>query len=244
MEGIVFFVSVGVFILIIVSVVKKARAERAGEIRLLLEYGFFEIPRPEQAFIDLIAELHRRERGRIRIKDVFCRSRADSRIYLFTVMASGSSNTAAPKTAAVVSPYLDLPRFFLCPKLNFGGLIGTALNKIIEKYAGQRLSQVSFDGEYDFDKKYLLFGEDESTVRRLFSDSLRRRLIEKHGLFQIEGVRDTFIFAEYDFKNYKSNRRLNREKLHVIIDDAGTLLRLFREVTFAAGGQRVEEKIR
>jgi hypothetical protein len=244
MESLVFLVSVGAFILIIVSIFKKARAERAREIRLLLEYGFSGVPQPEQAIFDLVAERHHGERRQIRIKDVFCRSRADGRIYLFTAVTGGSSNTAGQKSVAVVSAYLDLPRFFLCPKLNFGGLIGKALNKLIEHYAGQKLSQVSFEAEPNFDKKYLLFGEDESAVRRLFSDSLRRRLIEKNCRFQIEGVRDMFIFAKYDFKSCKSNRRLDRERLQATIDDAGALLRLFKEVVYTANEQRVEERAR
>jgi hypothetical protein len=81
-------------------------------------------------------------------------------------------------------------------------------------------------------------------MRCLFSDSLRRWLIEKNCLFQIEGVKGTFIFAECDFKNFRSNRRLDREKLQATINDAGTLLRLFREVVYAADGQRVEESVR
>jgi hypothetical protein len=145
MEVLSFFISAGAFILIVVPLVKRARAERAREIRLLLEYGFSKVPRAEQAVFDLVAERHQRKRRQIRIKDVFCRSWTEVRIYLFTAVTDRSSNTAGRKLAAIVSPRLDLPCFFLCPKMNFGRLIGKALNKLIEYYVGQKLSQVSFE---------------------------------------------------------------------------------------------------
>jgi len=95
--------------------------------------------------------------------------------YQYTTSGGKNSNTHHQTVACVCDPGLDLPAFELCPE-NLG-------HRLISMFGYQ---DIDFAANPTFSKQFLLRGEHENRVRKLFSNRLRRELESRAG-WSIEG---------------------------------------------------------
>jgi hypothetical protein len=228
METAVFLGVAALIFIITTRAISNARQIKAEESRRLGEFGFTEVKEPVDKLAERVSRLHRRERKNIQLVNVYRHNSPVGEIYIFGIR-SGHPKSSSQKTAGVIAPGLDLPRFSLYPRIDLGGLIGKALNKLLQAIAGRDMSCIHLENNREFEEKYILFGRDIEAVRQTFSGDLQQRLLEKNYLFQMEASGDTFIFAGFDPKNHKLNRRLDRQYLKNAVDDARMFIRTFRK---------------
>lgn len=123
----------------------------------------------------------------------------------FYVIGSGKNRRRHKQTVVFLrSPRFHLAAFELRPESVFhkiGGLFG--------------YQDIDFDASPDFSANYLLRGEHEGRVRKLFNSSLRRYLESTTG-WSIEGLDDGLLI-------YRHNKRSDPEDAPNLINDAATI---------------------
>jgi hypothetical protein len=90
--------------------------------------------------------------------------------------SGGAGTTTSRQTmAAIVSPRLSLPTFYVRPE----GAIETVLNAFSP-------ADIDFDERPDFSQKFMLYGPDEAAIRRLF-DTPKFDFLERNPSLSIAG---------------------------------------------------------
>jgi hypothetical protein len=123
----------------------------------------------------------------------------------FYVIGSGKNRRRLKQSVVFLrSPRFHLAAFELRPESVFhkiGGLFG--------------YQDIDFDASPEFSAKYLLRGEHEGRVRKLFNSSLRRYLESTTG-WSIEGLDDGLLI-------YRHNKRSDPEEVPNLINDAAAI---------------------
>jgi hypothetical protein len=228
MESFAIFVSgIAIFVLI-VTAIRRTQTMKAEQNRLLREFGFVSLKRVEPTLEERVRSLVPQHQKSIRLVNIHQLDRNDGKVYIFDLY-TGGKNSSTYKSIAIISQYLNLSRFSLYPKINLGGIIGKALNKMIKYIVSRNLREIILDNNPEFMNKYQLFGNDRDSVKEIYSGDLPRRLLEKADLFYIQAEGDTVLFSRFNPETRQYYHYLNRKSLQSIIDDARMLVRTLQQ---------------
>lgn len=114
-------------------------------------------------------------------------------------------------TALVLrSRNLRLPYFSLQPINVFHKL---------DMFAGRK--KISFDSYPKFEKFYVLSGDDEKTLRKIFTDEVLS-YFQNHIGMNIEGTNDQMLL-------YREGTHMSPERMHAYLSEGAAVVRLFEE---------------
>jgi hypothetical protein len=156
----ILFALVAVAILIIATVFDRKRTEALGAIATDLGFSFYE--KGNDQLMGVVQDFRLFGRGRSRrIRRLMQGQVGDAFVSLFdyqyTTGGGKNSHTYVQTVLLVQSEALQLPQFFLAPEDIF--------HKIAEMFGAK---DIDFDSHPQFSKQYLLKGEDETAIRRIF----------------------------------------------------------------------------
>lgn len=199
-------------LLIIALSIRKSIAARGEYRQYLQQAGFFELSMQDDDLAERVKSLAKRGRKeRLRLSKPWRASGSYGEYYLYNPFGGEDD----PLILTVRSSSLNLPRFYLIPKLPFDGMVGSMLNKLVSSALKGHLPLISMTAIPEFDARYALSGEGEFTVRRFFSDDLIRELLSHEASFAINADRDLFLFDARNMKNLSEFRRGGKTPLDV-----------------------------
>jgi len=195
--------------------------------RMLAEFGFTDITATEPDIIGKIRETKNR-RYQVNYKRIYKRSRMDCTIY-YIEYTVGKEKAERQRMMVLESPYLDLPRFTLYPRLVMGRFLGKLLTRILSyAFAGRNTRPIPLTSYPEFDKAYMLYGSDSPAVNQIFSGAVVRHIMSrKHNLY-IEANKDVMVVSPVRKNGQKRYKTFGRELLNVWIEDTHDMFRLFR----------------
>jgi len=135
----------------------------------------------------------------------------DLKIFDYRYTTGGGRNASAHRQSVLLlrTPHLSLPAFMLRPE----GL----LDKIGAVFG---LRDMDLDDHPDFSKHYVLRGQDEEAVRRLFDADVLDWYGSRRGV-STEGAGQELVF-------YRADRRVPPEEFPALLEEGFALLTLFR----------------
>jgi hypothetical protein len=200
------FIIFGVIILFILITViadrKRSKAIEELSQQLRMEYT----KKPPQTALSPYSshDLFNKGRGK-KMRNLMRRSENNLRTsyfdYQYTTGSGKNSKTHRISVAAVHNPAVFLPRFAMKPENLF--------HRIADKFTGK---DIDFETHPEFSKMFVLRGEDETQIRRLFSVPALQHLEQCKGLC-IEAHTHQIIF-------YKQNKRMSAQKMEQFIRDS------------------------
>ena len=129
------------------------------------------------------------------------------------IQGSGKSSNSYNQTAVLfISDRLNIPKFKMRPE-NVFHRIGSSFG----------MQDIDFEEYPIFSKQYLLQGEDEKSVRRLFGKKLLNLFTEKDGLC-VEGQANRLII-------YRNGKRVSPEKITDFLNQQLAIANTFMEET-------------
>lgn len=193
---------------------EKKRTERFEAMARTLGLAF--IPRDDGSLLDRLRPFHLFSQGRSQaIRNLLRGDKNDVEMavldYQYTTGSGKHSHTHRLSVLRFRSPTLNLPRFTLRPEGIFHK-IGSALG----------YQDVDFEFHPEFSSSYLLRGEDESQIRKLFNET-RLRFFEDKAADKIcvEAAGDQLIY-------YRQNRRVDPDDVHDFIERGLRVLKVFQ----------------
>jgi hypothetical protein len=207
-----------VVVVIVLSILHEKRRREAMQ-RAAIDMGL-EYQAEGTGLAGRLGALPLFDRGRSkRAGNVLSGTIEDLELHLFDyryTTGSGKNRSTHHQTVAAFSiPGADLPTFRLAPETIFHK-IGAAMG----------MQDIDFDGHPEFSKRYVLSGNDEKSIREIFTpevvaflESIPRVHAEASGTWLIV---------------FRTGRRVKVEKLHEFLDEAFTVCnRLTRPVAEA-----------
>ena len=201
---------------------------RKREIRLTLGFQPVEIPDPalENRLIGLY---QKREHQKLKIQEMYLRSEGDYQLYLYEVWdhSGNDSDLQDEMGLAIISGYLNLPRFSMIYRIDMPGKLAAMANRLIEKIAAKNQQKINFDSHPEFSRRYMVLGEDEPAVRHLFSEHIVNRLGET-SFWAMDGGGNILTFTKFD-----PDRKLRSkpEELNERLQEARQIFQLFSETS-------------
>ena len=132
--------------------------------------------------------------------------------YQYTVGGGQHSNTWRQTVAVFESPHLNLPPFYARPEHFF--------HRVAEKFGKQ---DIDFEQDEEFSKKYLLRGDDEAAIRRVFTNAVRSHLANLDKT-TVEGRGHQLLF-------YRQGKRVSPDALDDFLKEAVHVFALFKTAT-------------
>ena len=224
-------VIIGLFLLAVYGMVssEKKRIKRKRED--ILSSGFHPIENPDPSLVKHLLSLYtKRESQKLSLRNLFQRRENDYLLYLYEVWNEGSDDNHLYEEwgLAMASPYLNLPRFSLIPKIDTPGKFAGLVNRFLEKLTVKGSVKIEFADHLPFSRRYLVTGEDESAIRKLFSSRLLNHLSSTSFLL-VDGDRNLLTFSKYDLERAKRNGKM--ELLSSRLQEARAFFQLiFQEV--------------
>jgi hypothetical protein len=222
-------VIIGLFALIVYGMISSEKKRLIRKKEALLALGFQTVENPDSSLLkNLITLYTKRESQKLSLRNMYQRRENNYLLYLYEVWSETSDGQELQEKwgLAMVTPYLNLPRFTLIPKIDMTGRFASLVNRLLEKVTVQGNVKIEFTGHQQFSSRYLVTGKDESAVRQLFSDRLLKRLSETSYL-QVDGNRNFLIFSRYDLKRGKQKREM--EDLTSRLEEARSFFKLMME---------------
>ncbi|HEV3409185.1 MAG TPA: hypothetical protein VG095_02745 [Chthoniobacterales bacterium] len=220
---IVVVIVAGIFLLIALLIVwifmrERKRTQKIEAVAKSLGFTFRKKPTPEDKTLLADSTLGRSGHGRSFSNVIEALAVQDARITIFDYSyASGTDERRSTTTQTVMrmqSPLLNLPAFVLRPE----SLLSKAL-----KLVG--FTDINFAEHPEFSRKYLLGGQDQEAVRRLFTPEIIA-FCEQHPRIYIEGAGDRLIF-------YRQGIRQKPENLEAFLNEGKAVLALFVQASRA-----------
>jgi hypothetical protein len=147
-------------------------------------------------------------------------------LFLFDLKdSSGDSTHRETDQAVLIASDLKLPRFSLFPKAEGTGFMANMANRLLAWISAKFAAQAAFPDFPEFDRKYIVWGDDEAVLRRFFTSTRLSRLSATQEL-QAEGNGDGLLFSRMLLHRSK---RTDVEKLQDILQTAKTLFEIFKE---------------
>lgn len=146
-----------------------------------------------------------------RIRNAIAGDTGDVRITLadfrYRTGSGKNSHTHHRTICLLSSPRLNLPHCFLRPEVMFFDALGSLLG-------GQ---DIDFDHDPEFSKAWVLQGESETAIRRLFNDDVRAWFAAHKGRnFHFEADRDTLLFHTGKRRQPHEARDLMQQALEIL----------------------------
>ena len=178
----------------------RANAEQAKAL------GFKLLSRPDKTFRKRIEHLYRIS-DQVRISNVAMKRRGEEEIYLCDISLSSRNDDSGEmeyRTVCIISPHLDLPYFLLLYQFEqVYALAGKFMTPLLDKIVQSRgLEAIKFENESLFNEKYLLFSNNETKAKNIFSDTLIAKLSNTQN-WVIRGEDDMFTFNRFEVRRGK-----------------------------------------
>ncbi|MBD3402838.1 hypothetical protein GF420_08075 [candidate division GN15 bacterium] len=239
MEALAPYLIAGAAGLIIFAAMLTVRRSREKMEMKLQQAGFFRMPQLDPELKKRVERLISQRHRKVFMSRMYRYSGSNAEIYL----ADPNSSTVNDERIAVRSSNINLPRLLLFPKLPFGGKLVGALMKLGESAISDGLPRVDMSAFPEFDKRYMLFGEDPAAVRDYFTDQLVDALTRHEQVFRINGERDLFLFQAFRFSGDMQNvgkltrgEGTNWREVAAQADEITSLLATTRQEAAASGG--------
>ncbi len=170
--------------------------------------------KPDKALRERLLHFHLFSQGHsTKIRNVLTgrAGEMDVRVFDYRYTTGGGKNSSTWRQTVMLceSAQMSLPKFALRPEHFF--------HKIGQVFGYQ---DIDFDNHPDFSKRYLLKGDDEREIRKLF-DTDTLSFYESHGKLSTEA-------AGHQLIHYHANKRISPEKLSEFIREGVGVLTLLR----------------
>ncbi len=191
---------------------EKKRTEAMRSVAATMNFTFAE--KPDKALRERLSHLHLFSQGHSKkIRNVLTgrAGEMDVRLFDYRYTTGGGKNSHTWRQTVMLceSATMSLPNFALRPERFF--------HKIGQVFGYQ---DIDFDTHPDFSKRYLLKGDDEKEIRKLFhADALA--FYESHGKLSTEA-------ADHQLIHYHASKRVAPEKLTEFIREGVGVLTLLR----------------
>ena len=191
---------------------QKKRTEAMRSVAATMNFTFAE--KPDTALRERLSHLHLFSQGHSKkIRNVLTgrAGEMDARVfdYRFTTGGGKNSHTWRQTVMLCESAKMSLPKFALRPEHFF--------HKIGQVFGFQ---DIDFDSHPDFSKRYLLKGDDEREIRKLF-DTNTLSFYESHSKLSTEA-------ASHQLIHYHASKRAPPEKMSEFIREGVEVLTLLR----------------
>lgn len=160
--------------------------------------GFVLLDEPSQEIqkqiILLFSAPHRK---RLKLSNLWYKRFLDGEIYLFDLMETSGedSTTLADQGLLFVSPYLQLPRFLLHPRIQFGGKLADLANRFIQWAASYEGQPVDLSDHPEFSQRYFISGKDHASIRKFFTPD-RLNLLTNLGSYSLQADGNSFALSK------------------------------------------------
>jgi hypothetical protein len=222
---IVLAIIIGGFAAGLAAIIRAAKRSTAERKQTRSDLGFVEAPESAEPLTERMRTVHMHWSASHQVREPWRKSDWGYELFLFDLRSgSGKSTKLERDQAMVVSTDLALPRFSLAAKAPGDGFVATMANRAIAWVASKSATHATFPDQPEFDAKYFVFGDDETTLREYFDSRRRGRLLGIEHL-QASGNGDAFLFAKTP---YKSVKKSDQEKLQDLLQDARTLFEIFK----------------
>lgn len=211
---------IGIFGVAVFGMITSEKKRLARKKESILALGFQAIDNPDPSLLThLIALYTKRESQKLSLRNLYQRRENNYLLYLYEVWTESDEGQDLQEKwgLAIASPYLNLPRFTLIPKIDMTGRLASLVNRLLEKVTVQGNVKVEFTDHQQFSSRYLVTGKDESAVRQLFSDRLLKRLSDTSYL-QADGDKHFLTFSKYDLKRKRQGSK--KEQLSDRLEEA------------------------
>ncbi|MBN2414668.1 hypothetical protein JXO52_02450 [bacterium] len=208
------FAGIAAVIIVVVLFVSRQEKKRREALRMQAQtYGFAYTEKAELEWIGEAGHLHLFTLGhRRRIHNLMFRDSVALAIrvfdYQFTVGGGQNSHTYRQTVFQFDSGGLHLPPFIIRPENVF--------HKIGKAFGYQ---DINFDAFPEFSSIYLLRGENEEMIRRIFNQEIIDMFVREKGLI-VEGKGPVMIC-------YRSGKRVKPEELGITLEHMQTLAQAF-----------------
>jgi len=215
--------SLGLLGLGVYGMVWAEKKRFARKKQAILAAGFQAVDNPDPSLLAPLISLYtKRESQKLSLRHMYQRRENDYLLYLYEVWTESDEGQDLQEEwgLAMASPYLNLPRFTLIPKIDSPGKFANLVNRLMEKVTVLDNVKVEFEDQQQFSRRYLVTGKDESAVRQLFSNRLLNRLQDTSYL-QVDGHQNFLTFSKYDLK--RKRRDSKKDKLSERLEEACSL---------------------
>jgi hypothetical protein len=199
-----FAVSCLLFMTVLTIIMVRYNRKRNQRDRLLAEaLGFIFQNKPDQALIERIKRTYQTSQ-RVKVNHAFLKSTPMEQIYLCDVSyynMQADNGELDYRTVCLLSPRIDLPFFIMLYQFDqVYGPAGNMLNQILEKtLLVMGMTEVSFDLQPQFSKKYQVFGFDEKEIRKVFTHNLIQNLTGTEN-WLVRAEKDCICFNTYQMR--------------------------------------------
>ena len=196
-------------------IMEKKRTEKLSAVSNSLKLNFK--PKGNSELFNRLNQLHLFSIGRSKkIKNLMEGETEGSELavfdYQYTTGGGQHSHTSRQSVFCIYSSKLYLPQFSMRPEGLFhkiGGAFG--------------YQDIDFESHPRFSKKYLLRGDNETSVRQLFNDNLIK-YIESKEKISLEGGGNQLVF-------YRPGKRVKPEDIESFMDEGFHFLKMFLKAT-------------
>lgn len=218
--GLLIYPAVGLLIALWIYAIWQREKKRTAALKNLaaeLHLQFF--PTGDASLVEALDKFHLFSQGYSKkIRNMLHGENQNTELAIFDyryTTGSGKNSTTSKQTVIYFrSPTLDLPHFAVRPEGIFhkiGGALG--------------YQDIDFQAHPQFSQMYLLRGDDEPGIRKLF-DEERIAFFENHPKISVEGADNQLIF-------YRHRKRSRPEEVRQFMDEGFRVFKLFGESTGA-----------
>lgn len=188
---------VGIIVLFAVLIawgITLSRKQAAARRQRMLDIGFAPVEPPGPELVERVTALRRRRSPKgTRVTNVFRKEGDGYQLYVLDAVSVGSDeDSTSQENVVLISPHLGLPAFALVPKLEMGGFMAAAANRLVARMLSRAMSAVEVPTHAAFSRRYSLFGDSPEEVRAALSDEALTHLAETGGC-AVEACGDTLV---------------------------------------------------
>lgn len=216
-----------VFGLVIYLLVRHQEAAKTRKSLIARELGFTPY-QPDEAFFNQIIQLYERKWGKtsFELNNVFHKRIPDGDLYLFDLIntAGEEENLIEEQAIAVVSRYLDLPKFTLFPQIGDEGVGVNFTNKLLRWVVSKAGDPVDFTGHPDFQERYLVSSPHEIQTRQ-FLDDRKLHLLAQLRMTGVHAGGSMFVVSRF----FQESQSINRDQISKRITNAMDIFQVFTD---------------
>ena len=207
--------------------VRHQKAAKTRKSLIARELGFTPIE-PEDALSNRIFQLYQKKCGKtnFELNNVFHKRIPDGDMYLFDLInTAGEEDSLTEEQAiALISHYLDLPKFTLFPQLVAEGTGVNFTNRLLRWVVKKAGNPIDFPGQPDFQERYLVSSPEEDKTRQ-FLDDRKLHLLAQLQMTGIHAGGDMFVLSRF----FQENQSLNRGQISKRISNAMDIFQIFTD---------------
>lgn len=194
-------------VVIVIAATLQTRKRKKEALEQAQQLGFTILPKPDSDFIKRVEGLFP-PRASVTISNVARRIQGELTLYLLDIrvknQGNGKDNSVDENgTLTLISPRLNLPPFLLVGRplqIEQLGMVSSLFNQLFSRVGDwYGYKPLSYNLDSEFDRRYILFTNDEAAVRALFTDRLVEHLAQTTG-YLVRAKKDMLLFGAYSMQ--------------------------------------------